>query len=872
MTRSEKTNILDLIENMRMLHTMLVDSSGDVLTDYLSTCQQAAISVGDLLEKDLPEGLQDMICTLEQYAEYCYEITVRGQCAAEDVSRLNALIDAVNKKIERLSVKIQVVFFPYKAEMWDSLESIYFAAAADPDCEAKVIPIPYYEMDQTAGKWVLKYDGGHFPLGIPIEFFKEYDLKTEQPDIAYIHNPYDNYNLVTSVHPDYYSFELKKYVGKLVYVPYYVNAGILSDGHKSLPCYQHVDYIILSSKQAKEECRGLRWYDKMLPLGSPKIDRVVRKCKEGVNIPESWESVINGRRTLMLNSTLEELLRCNENIFIKLKNFFEFICTDKRIAIIWRPHPLYEATIRAMRPELLQQYIELKNFFVDNEVGVLDTTPDISSTVAVADGYIGSPASSVVNLFGAVGKPIFLFDDTIIDVLPEEESGILSFDSCCFVGDRIFAYSHYPDYLFEISVQNCADKDKLSDGSGRAQVKVQPITNISNDNSYTYPYWYMNELQGKLYFSPENASELAEYDPGKNKVKNIHSNMSFEDISFYRIQACDDSVFIMTAKYDLIAEYCAGKHKWIYHDRGPQLLFEKSGMGQSALIEGHTAYKKTVYFSTGITNRILSIPAGMGKFEIMDLGMSSITKDIPVYLLGASEEGLWLEVLSNAYRKPDTMGIYLAPWECLGNIKEWKYFPLLAGSEGRYGDGVTPRFFSKAYDIDGYMVICSLRFKHIFRINCKSGEISLLAENFWKTIPAGHSSMVNSIAIKESSVAADENHILVQRFVDKRMALINVADNTYMEFVPQISDDDLKTILKGNEGFRKEGKNGYFAMAESGMYSLKYFLMRFSDTGWKEIRKRQINALESFAANLDGSCGEKIHDYVKKAIVDDVRG
>ena len=872
MKRSEKANILDLIENMKMLHTMLAESSDDLLEDYLSTCQQAAISVGDLLEKDSPEGLQDMICMLEQYAEHCYEITVRGQCTAEDVDRLDDLIDAVTEKIEKLSVKIQVVFFPYKAEMWDSLESIYMAAAADPDCEARVIPIPYYEMDQTVGKWVLKYDGGHFPLGIPIEFFKEYDVKTEQPDIAYIHNPYDNYNLVTSVHPDYYSFELKKYVGKLVYVPYYVNAGTLSDRHKNLPCYGHVDYIILQSKQAKEECRGMFWYDKMLALGSPKIDRVVRKCKEGVNIPESWESVINGRRTLMLNSTLEELLRSNENIFIKLMKFFEFIRTDKKIAIIWRPHPLYEATIRAMRPELLAQYTELKRFFIDNGIGVLDTTPDISFTVAAADGYIGSPSSSVVNLFGAAGKPIFLFDDKITGILSEEESRTLMFDSCCFVGDRIFGYSHYPDYLFEISVQDCVDKNKLSDGSGAVQAKVRPITNISTDRSYTYPYWYMNELLGKLYFSPKSAAELAAYDTEKGEVKNIYSNLSFEDIDFYRIQACDNSIFLMTAKYDLIAEYCVRKHKWIFHDRGPKLLFEKSGMDQSALIEGTIAYQKTAYFSTGITNRILSIPAGTGKFEIIDLGMSSVTKDIPVYLLGASEEGLWIEILSNAYKKPDTMGIYLAPWKCLGNIEDWKYFPLISGSEDRYGDGVTSKFFSMAYDIDGYMVICSLRFKHIFRINRKSGEISLLAENFWSTIPEGHSSMVKGIAIKESSVTADDSHILVQRFADKRMALINVADNTYTEFAPQISDDDLKTILKGNDGFRKEGKNGCFAMAESGMYSLKYFLRQFGDTGWEEIRERQINALESFAENLDGSCGGKVHNFVKKTVFDEVRG
>lgn len=868
MKKSEKKDILDLTENMRVLHKMLADSGEDLLTDYLSTCQQAAISVGDILEKDSPGGLQDMISTLEQYAECCYEITIRGECTADDVKRLDNLLDAAAERIEKLSVKIQVVFFPYKAEMWDSLESIYLAAAADPGCEVKVIPIPYYERDQTVGKWVLKYDGGHFPLGIPIEFYKEYDVKTEQPDIAYIHNPYDNYNLVTSVHPDYYSFELKKHVGKLVYVPYYVNAGKLSNEHKNLPCYQHVDYIVLQSKQAKEDFRGIYCYDKILPLGSPKIDRVIRKCKEGVSVPESWEKIIHGRRTLMLNSTIGELLVNNEKIFIKLKNFFEYIHNDKKIAIIWRPHPLYEATIRSMRPELLQQYIELKNFFVDNEIGVLDTTPDISFTVAAADGYIGSPGSSVINMFGAAGKPIFLFDDKVTDVVPEEESGILSVDSCCFVGDRIFAYSHYPDYLFEINIQDCVDTDKLSDGSDVVQAKIKPITNISKDRSYTYPHWYMNELLGKLYFSPTAASELAQYDPEKNKVKSIHADNNYEDIYFYGLRTCDDSLFLVTANHDLIAEYCVRKHKWIYHNHSLERLFEKSGMDQNARIMGNASYKRNIYFSTGVTNRVLCISGGTGNFEVIDMGTKSVTKDIPMFLLGASEEGLWLEILSNAYRKSGTVGIYLAPWKHLNSISDWKYFPLISGSKDRYEGAAPLRFFFGAYEIGEYMVICPGRYEHIFRINRKSGEISLLAENFWGPLPEGFPKAKNGAVLRVA--AKDAHHVLLQRDSDKRMALINVSDDTYTEFIPQLSEDNIKTVIKENDGFRRDSQDGYFAMRESGMYSLSFFLNHFASTGWEEIRERQIDALASFAANLDGSCGEKVHEAVVRKIKKDV--
>ena len=37
-----------------------------------------------------------------------------------------------------MKVRKEVVFLPYKASMWDSLESVWKAAEEDPDCVAYV--------------------------------------------------------------------------------------------------------------------------------------------------------------------------------------------------------------------------------------------------------------------------------------------------------------------------------------------------------------------------------------------------------------------------------------------------------------------------------------------------------------------------------------------------------------------------------------------------------------------------------------------------------------------------------------------------------------------------------------------------------------
>ena len=66
-------------------------------------------------------------------------------------------IDMTYQRTQR--TKKEIVFFPYKASMWDSLESIWMAAKADPDCITKVIPIPYYTTDTEGNLTVYNYEG-----------------------------------------------------------------------------------------------------------------------------------------------------------------------------------------------------------------------------------------------------------------------------------------------------------------------------------------------------------------------------------------------------------------------------------------------------------------------------------------------------------------------------------------------------------------------------------------------------------------------------------------------------------------------------------------------------------------------------------------
>lgn len=58
--------------------------------------------------------------------------------------------------------------------MWDSLESVWMASVGDPDCNAMVIPIPYYDRNQGGSFREMHYEAEQFPSDVPVIFYEAY--------------------------------------------------------------------------------------------------------------------------------------------------------------------------------------------------------------------------------------------------------------------------------------------------------------------------------------------------------------------------------------------------------------------------------------------------------------------------------------------------------------------------------------------------------------------------------------------------------------------------------------------------------------------------------------------------------------------------
>ena len=100
----------------------------------------------------------------------------------------------IRSKVFEEETRFKVVFLPYKASMWDSLESVWKAAAADENCDAYVIPIPYYDKNLDGSFKQEHWEGDQYPADVPITRFDQYDFEKRKPDVVFIHNPYDECN------------------------------------------------------------------------------------------------------------------------------------------------------------------------------------------------------------------------------------------------------------------------------------------------------------------------------------------------------------------------------------------------------------------------------------------------------------------------------------------------------------------------------------------------------------------------------------------------------------------------------------------------------------------------------------------------------
>lgn len=447
MERYKKKDMLQTVDtllraNDAVAKTATVNPQG--ASEALVQCQEFAIMLGNTIEA-YGEDYAPLVQILEDYCENLYQMNerlldeiFRRKTAKKIQKQLTSLQNSI--KYDLPEDKKEVVFLPYKASMWDSLESVWKAADADPNCNAYVIPIPYYDKNPDGSFKEEHYEGDLYPKDVPITRYDEYDLEARHPDVIYIHNPYDECNHVTSVHPYFYSKNLRNFTDKLVYIPYFILGEIEPEDQAAIDGMKHfcfvpgtiyADQVILQSEKMRQiyineylkaaEQMGLLGEHidrkflkkKFLGTGSPKLDKVLNTRKEDLEIPEEWLKIIekadgSWKKVVFYNTSVGALLQYAEQMLCKMESVFEIFKENRdEVALLWRPHPLIQATIESMRPQLWEEYQKIKGRYIEEGWGIYDDSADVDRAVVISDVYYGSE-SSVVKICQTVGIPVMI--------------------------------------------------------------------------------------------------------------------------------------------------------------------------------------------------------------------------------------------------------------------------------------------------------------------------------------------------------------------------------------------------------------------------------------------------------------------------------
>ena len=436
MSRVYRKKILDEWALLSQCYQVCVQSMGkrdkNMILDTLVTCQEAALVIGNSLEEHWGEETL-VVSQIGKLCESFYSLCnkVLNEAASEkEFHAIQEEIGTIDNQLQmNLSDKLEVVFLPYKASMWDSLESVWKAACDCNECEAYIVPIPYYDKNENGGLEKEHYEINQYPKGIPTIDCKNYHLEARYPDIVFIHNPYDAYNRVTTIHPQYYVKELKQYVGKVVYIPYYVSnefnpSDIAVQREKEpfiiTPGVLFSDHTIVQSENTRQmyvnvlrknypDVQETTWEKKILGLGSPKIDRVLGFKRDDNSLAIDWKKIIYNadgtrKKVIFYNTSLADLLNC-KNMMDKIEDTLTYFQDNEDCILWWRPHPLYESTLESMMPDQVDRYRKIVETYKDNGIGIFDNGVDLNWAIAETDAYYGD-GSSVSVLFQNVNKPV----------------------------------------------------------------------------------------------------------------------------------------------------------------------------------------------------------------------------------------------------------------------------------------------------------------------------------------------------------------------------------------------------------------------------------------------------------------------------------
>lgn len=140
------------------------------------------------------------------------------------------------------------------------MEAFYQKAVAEPDCDVYVISVPYYDKNYLGNFIQLHDETKLLAEKLPVSSFDAFDFELHHPDCVVIQNPYDEYNMATSVDKFCYSKNLQLFTECLIYMPYFTvdefskddAAYIIMQYYCNMPGVVNADKVLVQSDNMRK--------------------------------------------------------------------------------------------------------------------------------------------------------------------------------------------------------------------------------------------------------------------------------------------------------------------------------------------------------------------------------------------------------------------------------------------------------------------------------------------------------------------------------------------------------------------------------------------------------------------------------------------
>lgn len=727
--------------------------------------------------------------------------------------------------------KKEIFFLPYQASMWDSLESVWKAAYEDKEhCNAYVMPIPYCDKkdDGAPADWHCERD--KFPEYVPTVDWREIDLKELHPDAVFIHNPYDDANRVTSVESSYYSRNLRLDTDLLIYVPYYVTSGGNGEAMKDCPAFPYVDYIIVQSESLRKFFNPPVPMEKLIPIGSPKLDRVVRLCNNPPEPPESWKEKLKGKKVYFYNTSLGGMLSYTGAFLDKMRYVFDTFAKKKDVCLIWRPHPLMEASLYSMVKAAIPHYEKLKEKFIQEDIGIYDDTPDIEKTIALSDVYVGDSSTSVTMLFAMVGKPLFILNNYIHE-LPSAQDwrGCLT----------EYTFKEQDNWIVTGSNQLYYAK--------RQGDAYRHICSLCEYRAGSY-YFKVIEIDGKAYACPASAQDiLVVSENGVEERIPLEREGGFIGAFAQGLRA-GSFIFLVPARYPAIVRYDT-RTKEIAYLKDLNDIFVKNIQGERR-VGGNCVLKEELFIASPDTAEVLRIDVKTLKTKVETVGANNVG----CFLMAVDGEDVWF--LPSA-------GYELRRWNpSAGEVRE--YSAEIAGIKCRHPvrnfECDDFPFGWPAFD-EKYIYLPPCWGNKFVRLNKDTGEadewnVSLQAE---LGVTSGYFGRTSVASFQRET---ENGHWRMFYWPERKLYDVELKTGEYTE-VPIVFDDD--ALKYEAVGFAEQAEWLRYGCQENAFHTLSD-LLDGSLPGNPHDKDRQLRAYRQVAANYDGSAGEKVYRFAMEKL------